>query len=223
MDVRLWLVIGIYLLLGIWFSFTVPAFETPDEVYHYAFPRHLTTGNTLPVQSAVATGPWEQEGSQAPLYYMLAGALTAGVDQTDFEVIAVYNPRANIGDPLYPATRIACSTAAQTDRCTEPIWRYIWGAGYPWSWALQRSGCCTVRHATRSPTIYAAAADGGHADHVHAPVRIHHRVVQQRQYGGRSGRSGIVLVDSLLGKGRVRQIRLWEWIVLGVLLWASAH
>ena len=94
-----------WLLIGVWFSFAVPAFETPDEVYHYAFSRHLAQGNPLPVQSSESTGPWQQEGSQAPLYYMLTGWLTAGVDQGDFEAIAVFNPRSNMGDPLFPGNK----------------------------------------------------------------------------------------------------------------------
>ena len=90
-----------WLLIGVWFSFAVPAFETPDEVYHYAFSRHLAQGNPLPVQSSDSTGPWQQEGSQAPLYYMLTGWHTAGVDQGDFEAIAVFS-RAQHGRPALP-------------------------------------------------------------------------------------------------------------------------
>ncbi len=67
--------------------------------------RHVAAGNGLPVQSATSTGPWEQEGSQAPLYYLLAGALSAGVDQSDFDAISIRNPHANIGDPLYPGNK----------------------------------------------------------------------------------------------------------------------
>lgn len=103
-----WWVGGIlllFLLLGGWYSLVVPPFETPDEVYHYAFVRHLAQGNPLPVQSPDVEGPWEQEGSQAPLYYLLAGWLTAGIDQSDFAQLSVLNPRANIGDPLFPGNK----------------------------------------------------------------------------------------------------------------------
>jgi hypothetical protein len=83
----------------------VPPFETPDEVFHYTFARHLAQGNPLPIQNPEVEAPWEQEGSQAPLYYWLVGRLTAGIDQGDFENIAVRNPRANIGDPLFPGNK----------------------------------------------------------------------------------------------------------------------
>ncbi|HXF63067.1 MAG TPA: hypothetical protein VNK95_15690, partial [Caldilineaceae bacterium] len=94
-----------FLLLGFWYSLAVPPFETPDEVYHYAFARHLAQGHGLPVQDSQATGPWQQEGSQAPLYYWIVGRLTAGIDQSDFEQIAIFNPRSNMGDPLYPGNK----------------------------------------------------------------------------------------------------------------------
>ncbi len=95
----------LFLLLGIGYSLIVPPFETPDEIYHYAFARHLAQGNPLPVQSDDVKGPWEQEGSQAPLYYMVVGGLTAGIDQGDFATISTFNPRANIGDPLFPGNK----------------------------------------------------------------------------------------------------------------------
>ena len=103
------LAVGAILLLfvglGVWYSLVVPPFETPDEIYHYAFVRHVAQGNGLPVQHAEGEDPWEQEGSQAPLYYLLVGWLTAGIDQSDFEQINTINPRANIGDPLFPGNK----------------------------------------------------------------------------------------------------------------------
>lgn len=100
-----WAVLVSFVVLGFWFTRTIPPFETPDEHYHYAFARHLAQGNDLPVQAATPTGPWQQEGSQAPLYYWLVGGMTAAIDQTDFEALAVLNPRANLGDPLFPGNK----------------------------------------------------------------------------------------------------------------------
>lgn len=94
-----------FALFGFWYSMVTPPFETPDEVYHYAFVRHVAQGNGLPVQQATVDAPWEQEGSQAPLYYLLVGWLTRGIDQSDFEAISVRNPRANIGDPLFDGNK----------------------------------------------------------------------------------------------------------------------
>lgn len=91
--------------LTFWYSMATPPFETPDEVYHYAFVRHIAEGNALPVQAPNVEAPWEQEGSQAPLYYLLVGWLTQGIDQSDFPALSVRNPRANIGDPLFPGNK----------------------------------------------------------------------------------------------------------------------
>jgi hypothetical protein len=95
----------LFVVMGFWYSMAVPAYETPDELYHYPFARHLAQGNPLPVQGEQATGPWNQEGSQAPLYYWIVGRLTAGIDQSDFEQLAITNPRSNMGDPLYPGNK----------------------------------------------------------------------------------------------------------------------
>ena len=65
----------------------------------------MAQGNSLPVQDEYATGPWHQEGSQAPLYYLLVGALTAGIDQSDFDQLSIRTPGANLGDPLYPGNK----------------------------------------------------------------------------------------------------------------------
>jgi 4-amino-4-deoxy-L-arabinose transferase-like glycosyltransferase len=103
-----WLALAIiagFCVLATLYSLVTPPFETPDEVYHYAFARHVAQGNGLPVQTAAGSGPWEQEGSQAPLYYLAVGLLTAGIDQEDFPALAARNPRANIGDPLYPGNK----------------------------------------------------------------------------------------------------------------------
>lgn len=98
-------ILGGFTLLTFWYSMATPPFETPDELYHYAFVRHIAQGNGLPVQQAEVDAPWEQEGSQAPLYYLLVGWLTRGIDQGDFAALSVRNPRANIGDPLFPGNK----------------------------------------------------------------------------------------------------------------------
>ena len=95
----------LFLLLGFWYSLAVPPFEAPDEIHHYAFARHLSQGYGLPVQTTESSGPWEHEGTQAPLYYFLVGRLIAGIDQSDFDSISVLNPHANLGDPLFPGNK----------------------------------------------------------------------------------------------------------------------
>ncbi len=94
-----------FIALAFAFSLRVPPFETPDEVNHYAFARNIAQGKWLPVQAATPTGPWEHEGSQPPLYYMVTGALTSVIDQSDFPGLSVRNQRANIGNPLYAGNK----------------------------------------------------------------------------------------------------------------------
>lgn len=98
-------ILGLFLAVGLWYSLATPPFETPDEVYHYAFVRHLAAGNGLPIQNPAVEEAWSHEGSQAPLYYWVVGRLTAGIDQSDFDQLNVLNPRANIGDPLFPGNK----------------------------------------------------------------------------------------------------------------------
>ena len=98
------LLVGFF-VTGLAYSLVVPPFETPDEIYHYAFARHLAAGNGLPVQGPEKTGPWEQEGSQPPLYYGLVALATAGIDQGGLDSFAEENPRANLGDPHQPGNK----------------------------------------------------------------------------------------------------------------------
>lgn len=98
------LLVGFF-VTGLTYSLVVPPFETPDEIYHYAFARHLAAGNGLPVQGPERTGPWEQEGSQPPLYYGLVALANAGIDQGGLDSFAEENPRANLGDPHQPGNK----------------------------------------------------------------------------------------------------------------------
>jgi len=106
--------VALFLVTAASYSLIVPPFETPDEIYHYSFARHLAAGNPLPVQSPVAMGPWEHEGSQPPLYYALAALITSTVDQSDYNSLSVRNPRANLGNPSYPGNKNFALYSAQT-------------------------------------------------------------------------------------------------------------
>ena len=99
------MVLALFVGIGVWYSLVVPPFETPDELYHYALARHLAGGGGLPVQTRDAGGLWAHEGTQAPLYYFLAGRLTAGIDQSDFDQLTRLNPYANLGNPLSPGNK----------------------------------------------------------------------------------------------------------------------
>ena len=106
-------VLALFAGMGFWYSLTVPPFETPDEIHHYAFARHLSQGGGLPVQTVQANEAWAHEGTQPPLYYFLVGRLTAAIDQSDFDSLNRPNPHANMGDPLYPGNKNRMLYSAQ--------------------------------------------------------------------------------------------------------------
>lgn len=98
--------LAIFVLLAGWTSVVVPPFETPDEIWHFAFIHHLATGQGLPVSEPNTQALWRQQGVQAPGYYLVAAALTSWIDQSDFP--AIYrraNPHAAIGRPDAEANR----------------------------------------------------------------------------------------------------------------------
>ncbi len=96
---RTWLLLILitYFILGIVYSIKTPLFEVSDELWHYPMVRYIATNGALPIQDPANIGPWRQEGSQPPLYYLLAAALTAGIDTADFELVRRQNPHADIG------------------------------------------------------------------------------------------------------------------------------
>jgi 4-amino-4-deoxy-L-arabinose transferase-like glycosyltransferase len=88
----------IYLLLASLYSVITPIFEASDELWHYPMVRYLAqNGLQLPPQDPANPGPWRQQGSQPPLYYMAAAVLTAGIDTSNMETIRRINPHADIG------------------------------------------------------------------------------------------------------------------------------
>jgi hypothetical protein len=58
--------------LAVLYSVSTPIFEASDEVSHYAVVQHIADTGTLPVQQPGVKSPWEQEGSQPPLYYLVS-------------------------------------------------------------------------------------------------------------------------------------------------------
>jgi 4-amino-4-deoxy-L-arabinose transferase-like glycosyltransferase len=103
-----WVLAGVlvlYLSAGVIYSVVTPIFEAPDESYHFFVVQHIVEHRALPVQRADARGPWEQEGSQPPLYYLIGALLIGGTDMEDAEQLLWSNPQANIGDPLNPGNK----------------------------------------------------------------------------------------------------------------------
>jgi 4-amino-4-deoxy-L-arabinose transferase-like glycosyltransferase len=87
----------LFMLLAVAYSVIVPIFESPDELWHYPFVWHLARTGALPVQDLAHPQLWRQEGSQPPLYYMLAALLTAPVPAGDLPALIYPNPHADIG------------------------------------------------------------------------------------------------------------------------------
>ncbi len=88
--------------LGVAYSFATPIFEASDEYLHYPVVREIAENGRLPVQRPGEPSPWEQEGSQPPLYYALGAALTGWIDTSDFPAHTVANPFARAGRPGTP-------------------------------------------------------------------------------------------------------------------------
>ncbi len=81
----------------------MPLFEAPDEVWHYGYVYWIAGGNGLPAPDrSDGLAIWAQEGSQPPLYYMMAGLLTRPLTRAltpgDWGSSVRYNPHAAVGD-----------------------------------------------------------------------------------------------------------------------------
>jgi len=97
----LWVLLIGYAALGVVYTFSTPMFEAPDEAYHFALVDHLASGGGLPDQRIPERRLWKQEGSQPPLFYMLAAQVVSPFQYPFEELRAalVRNPYAYLGDP----------------------------------------------------------------------------------------------------------------------------
>jgi len=93
---------GLFAALATLYSVITPVFEASDEISHFPVVEHIARTGSLPVQQPGTETLWEQEGSQPPLYYLLAAALVAPLDTGDLEAIRWRNPHAKLGVPLQP-------------------------------------------------------------------------------------------------------------------------
>ena len=90
----LWLIVLVYLALATGYSLTTPLLETPDEVAHYEYVREIAQQHALPAQTDPTSASWAQENHQPPLYYVLAGAATSGIDASNYSAMVRRNPYA---------------------------------------------------------------------------------------------------------------------------------
>ncbi|MBI3942039.1 MAG: hypothetical protein HY326_03430 [Chloroflexi bacterium] len=93
-------ILVLFLLLGLIYAWATPVFEASDELWHYPLVKHLSDGGGLPVQHPGVHTPWEQEGSQPPLYYIVMAGLTRWIDTGDFNTVRQLNPHAKVGIAL---------------------------------------------------------------------------------------------------------------------------
>ncbi len=88
-----------YIVLATVYSIVTPLFEASDELWHYPMVKYMADhGLQLPPQDPAHPAAWRQEGSQPPLYYMMAAMLTGWIDTSDLEQVRRINPHANIGE-----------------------------------------------------------------------------------------------------------------------------
>ncbi len=86
-----------FVVLSTAYSVLVPPFEASDELWHYPMVKHIADNWSLPVQDPANVGPWRQEGSQPPLYYVLGAVCTFWIDTSDMEEVRHLNPHADSG------------------------------------------------------------------------------------------------------------------------------
>jgi 4-amino-4-deoxy-L-arabinose transferase-like glycosyltransferase len=98
-------ILVIFLALGVAYSVVTPLFESPDEVWHYEYVRWLVEGHGLPTPQEVGTAPWHQEGSQPPLYYLVAALVTKGIPTDNAGAVIRYNPHAAVGQADAPGNK----------------------------------------------------------------------------------------------------------------------
>jgi 4-amino-4-deoxy-L-arabinose transferase-like glycosyltransferase len=107
----------IFLAVGALYSLVTPIFEASDELSHYPVVKHIADGRGLIVQNREAETAWKQEGSQPPLYYVIAALATAWIDTGDLEALLWENPHVNIGKPLAHGNK---NLVIHTERATFP-------------------------------------------------------------------------------------------------------
>lgn len=80
-----------FVVLIVLHSVFTPAFEAPDEVWHYAYVRWIAEGNGLPPLTDDRSGAY-QEAAQPPLYYLVAAAISSAFSDDDLPTLRWHNP-----------------------------------------------------------------------------------------------------------------------------------
>ena len=98
-------IVCLFLLLGIYYSVTVPMFEAFHENAHFFYAKHIADTLRLPVQDPDVPSLWAEEGHQPPLYYVLLAPLLRTLDVQRTADYLWRNPYHNVGDPLAPGNK----------------------------------------------------------------------------------------------------------------------
>jgi hypothetical protein len=88
-----------FILLALFYAWSTPIFEASDELWHFGMVQTIAETGQLPVQDPAIETPWQQEGSQPPLYYLIVAALVRSIDRSDFDLVRQPNPHAIVGIP----------------------------------------------------------------------------------------------------------------------------
>lgn len=94
-----------FFALTLVYAWATPPFEASDELWHVGMVNHIAETGQLAVQLPGVETPYEQEGSQPPLYYTLGALLVRGIDRSDFELVRQPNPHAVAGIPGYVGSK----------------------------------------------------------------------------------------------------------------------
>ena len=95
--ILLFSILVLFVLLSTTYSLVVPPFEASDELWHYPMVKYIADNWSLPVQNPADVGPWRQEGSQPPLYYILGALSTSWIDTSDMPQVRHLNPHVDNG------------------------------------------------------------------------------------------------------------------------------
>ncbi len=86
----IWALLAVFVLIGLVYNVTIPLFEPPDEIWHFAFANHLANGQGLPHFSDEKP-VFLREAGQPPLYYALTALAIAPFDRSDFPSFVRFN------------------------------------------------------------------------------------------------------------------------------------
>ncbi|MCL5952581.1 MAG: hypothetical protein M1132_12830 [Chloroflexi bacterium] len=93
---KIWILIGVFVMVGAAYSVVVPLGEAPDEVSHWAYVQYLAAYQHLPSPEGAVLG----ESHQPPLYYVAGALATFWIPSQHYEPLA--NPDYALGDPRTP-------------------------------------------------------------------------------------------------------------------------